>query len=100
MRIRAGFVSNSSSSSFVLGKCYMTEEQGRDFIEFIENHRLCYSDWNSEDFSQGNKFFEETYIDYNNDYYFHGTVDYRDAECVTKFLEKIGVKKDYIVFGD
>lgn len=35
MKIRSGFVSNSSSSSFVLDKDMMTEEQ----IELVKNYR-------------------------------------------------------------
>jgi len=37
MRIRQGFISNSSSSSFVIAKSYMTEEQIKEFRDHINN---------------------------------------------------------------
>lgn len=36
MKIRYGFVSNSSSSSFCIAKCYMTEKQMDEMRKFID----------------------------------------------------------------
>lgn len=35
MKIRNGFVSNSSSSSFCIAKCYMTQEQVEEFRRIL-----------------------------------------------------------------
>ena len=37
MKIRTGFISNSSSSSFVISKHFMTDEQIKEFNEFKNN---------------------------------------------------------------
>ena len=81
MKIRNGFVSNSSSSSFVIQKQDITEEQ----IDKIKNH-IAYSDKKGWDFGD-----DEWEI-------------YEDEECISgstivdnfnmkKFLKRIGVKK-------
>lgn len=43
-KIRAGFVSNSSSSSFVLLKSKLTEQQIEDVRAWVELHNKCASD--------------------------------------------------------
>ena len=35
MKIINGFISNSSSSSFVIAKCYMTKEQIKEFGDML-----------------------------------------------------------------
>ena len=37
MKIRTGYVSNSSSSSFCIAKCYMNEEQIQQFREYLNS---------------------------------------------------------------
>lgn len=76
MKVRNGFVSNSSSSSFCLGKNYMTLEQIRLFSEWLKNR-------------------EEDSNIYEQKYYFLGELDHYDEELLD-YLEKIGVDKEYI----
>lgn len=90
MKIRSGFVSNSSSASFVILKSNLTERQlkqirsapayakrlGMDFIEEYENWRV------QED--------ENVIL---------GTTT-MDNFCFAEFLTKIGVNWDYIGWDD
>jgi len=92
MKIRNGFVSNSSSSSFVVGKAYMTPEQISKFGTFIarqEDGR--YDDEEDED----EVFHEETCL-YEEDYYFQGRLDNCDYDKVVSFLKEIGVDQKYV----
>jgi len=85
MKIRNGFVSNSSSCSFVIGKEYMTDEQINLFRDFIEN-----------EIKKDGYYERETYI-HDNKYYFVGDLDINeDEEKIIKFLESIGVEGDKI----
>jgi hypothetical protein len=76
MKIRNGFVSNSSSSSFCIAKCYMTNEQ-------ITKFRKMLSDNSSE--------FYETYIVETN-LYFQGKIDQSDV-IISKFIDKNNLSK-------
>ena len=40
MKTRNGFVSNSSTSSFVIAKSYMTPQQIKEFIKILENNEM------------------------------------------------------------
>lgn len=79
MKLRSGFVSNSSSSSFVIGKAYMTPEQIKQFKLFLSGNRFNYD---------GDTCIVES------DYYFNGRVSYHDD--VLEFLKSIGVDPDHI----
>ena len=90
MKIRSGFVSNSSSSSFVVSKHYVSDYQ----LEQIQNHieeaeRLgmkFYTDpWSIEVDEKGGTISGSTNMD-NFDMY--------------DFLFKIGVPLDKVEFGD
>jgi hypothetical protein len=82
MKIRTGFVSNSSSQSFVIAKCYMTEEQVKQF-----------GDWLSK-MQDADEPLYETYID-ENDYYFMGEKSQHEGR-ITEFLNKIGIDQKYV----
>lgn len=77
MKIRVGFVSNSSSSSFVIAKCYMNKEQIEKFKEFLKE--------NSENFG------EETWIR-ETELYFQGELSNHD-ELVMVFLDELGLSE-------
>ncbi len=96
MKIRTGFVSNSSSSSFVVGKGYMTNEQVQQFSEYLTKVQT----WVSEGFDEeGNDWSEDTYID-DCQYYFLCKVSIHDGGRILGFLTSIGVDTEYIERGD
>jgi len=78
MKIRVGFVSNSSSSSFVLDKDGMTIEQLHDFRKLISE---------AENESGG-----DTYI-YESDRHFHGNLSMHN-EKIPAFLRKNNLTAD------
>jgi hypothetical protein len=87
MKIRNSFVSNSSSSSFIIKKCYLTPEQ----IEYIRDHK------------QHGLYFG---IDYSDDYWAITEDDSSisgytsmDNFDMSEFLDKIGVK-GHIEWGE
>ncbi len=80
MKIRTGFVSNSSSQSFCIAKCYMTDEQIKKF-----------GDWLCEDREEP---LYETYIG-ESDFYFQGEMSQHEGR-VGEFLRSIGVDSKYI----
>lgn len=86
MKVRIGFVSNSSSSSFVLGKSYMTPEQIKKFSKFMKN----YYDRNNYD--------DETSIG-ETEFYFQGTISHHN-DTVRDFLDGIGVDSRYISYHE
>jgi len=75
MKIRNGFVSNSSSSSFVLGKAHLSEEQILMFQEEMDSI-------NDDNGGEGCVF--ET------KYYFHGEVSHHN-EVLNRVIEDIGI---------
>ncbi len=83
MKVRMGFVSNSSSSSFVLCKAHMTKEQIKAMSKWVDKYDE--GEWGdgSPQESVG---------------HFFGAVSYH-AE-LEKFLDTIGVKKEAIDMGD
>ena len=84
MKIRKGFVSNSSSSSFVIGKNFMSEESIAAFRDVIKR-------------SESEGYDDETFIS-EGKYYFHGEVSQHD-EFIIDFLNSVDVMK-YVEFGD
>lgn len=100
MKIRTGFVSNSSSSSFVIGKYFMTEEQIKKFHDLIEKFDeaadLNYNDDPIE--------FEDwvimpndgTYIT-EDDKYFFGEISNEHYEVMYDFMQKNKLGTKYSV---
>ena len=80
MKIRTSFVSNSSSCSFVIAKCYMTDKQ-------ITKFGL----WLAEDKEEP---LYETYIN-ESDFYFQGEMSQHESR-VGEFLRSIGVDSKHI----
>jgi hypothetical protein len=85
MKIRQGFVSNSSSCSFIIPKKFLTEPQ----LDLIRNHQTCgeeYADdwpWELEESDDSIK--GETIM---------ANFDF------PAYLEKIGVKREHIKIED
>ncbi len=81
MKIRLGFVSNSSSASFVIGKNFMTKKQIEEFstwaIRFNED--------------------EDTYESYihEDEYYFFGEISIHESVKIKDFLKNIKVNPKY-----
>lgn len=89
MKTRNGFVSNSSSSSFVISKHFISAyqlEQIRNHVEVAKEMGLDYS--------------EEGWSISENEHEVKGYT-FMDNFDMTEFLEKIGVKDEHIhISGD
>jgi hypothetical protein len=99
MKIRNGFISNSSSSSFVIGKMFMTPEQLNQFNNWRPQ-------FDSSTFTTINDI--RTVDDYEMEYgtilleaddYFYGEIDNYAVEIYKDFLISIGVNPKHIAFG-
>jgi len=116
MKVRGGFVSNSSSCSFVIGKAYMTEEQIKKFQEFIHLFdELVGYNFDDEKLSEvldkadlrhitkdevmnsvkADDFFEGI-TPFDTTYYFVGELDDHIVPPLVRFLKTIGVDEKYI----
>lgn len=84
MKIRTGFVSNSSSSSFVIRKSYLTVEQ----IEKIKNHL--------EVAEKNNNCYRWTIIDNPDLIHGYTVMDNFDMQ---EFLELIGVDMEHVIWN-
>jgi hypothetical protein len=103
MKVRMGFVSNSSSSSFVICKVLMTEEQIRQFSEMVDKF-----DEEDEEFIKefmGDEYdgepcdLEFGFDEYTN--YFTGHGDSYYTGPLSEFLLKIGITDNKLYeFGD
>jgi hypothetical protein len=84
MKIRQGFVSNSSSSSFVIAKCYIPDDKYDDFIERLEEI--------TDEVSEEMFYFDET------EYYIMGDVS-NHTTLFTDLIEELKLD-DFVGFGD
>lgn len=115
MKIRSSFVSNSSSSSFVLGKHFMTEEQIEEFREWIGKYKMetaadnyirmhgqyfmtkeqieAFREWISRRvvITSG-----DTYV-IEHEYYFRGNVNFIQYAEVQDKLDKLGINREHYV---
>jgi len=93
MKIRNGFVSNSSSSSFTISKKHLTEKQ----IEQIKNYHLGWRDFTEEEIEnvefQYYNYPEWDIYETDEDVFGHTIMDNFD---IGSFLEKIGIDKKFI----
>jgi hypothetical protein len=105
MKIRHGFVSNSSSSSFVIAKSHMNEEQithFSNFIGFLEKLKGDEDDGIVEFVLEDIKYnisFCDGNIPEETNYYFMGTIDQSMIEPIHMFLKNIGIDSKYYEFG-
>jgi len=87
MKIRHGFVSNSSSSSFCLAKCQLTKEQlnkVRDVLREVREFGESY-------LTEGRNFFLG-----RADYHYRDSRDHR----LHDILVELGIPEDQFEFGD
>lgn len=88
MKTRFGFVSNSSSSSFCIAKCYMSEKQIDGFRKVLDEFKKRQSD-------EDEAFDDETNIR-ETDRYFVGALSIND-ELIHEFLANKLDKKSYAI---
>jgi len=84
MKVRTGFVSNSSSSSFVLDKCGMTDEQVSGLNKWLKKVS------NEED---DNCITETTK-------HFFGRISYHNNPSIIEIMDILGIDKTLFEEGD
>ena len=90
MKVRTGFVSNSSSSSFVINKYYLSDYQ----IEQIKNHMKISKENNSDFYDE-----MDAWSITENENSVRGYTS-MDNFNMAEFLQEIGVAKEAIKFDD
>lgn len=88
MKFRCDFVTNSSSSSFIINKKCLTQNQ----IKAIENHETL-----GEKMGMYN--FDEPWDIYQNEKYIKGST-FMDNFDMDSFLQKIDINSDRVHWGD
>ena len=94
MKIRNGFVSNSSSASFVIKKENLTECQ----VEDIKNHRDVCKRYDAPSWA-GEWYVEWGYDIFENDNEIWGSTNMDNFDMLY-FLKCIGVEREYIDWRD
>lgn len=98
MKIRVGFVSNSSSCSFCIAKCYMTPEAIAELQRISQKSADVNGMPYSERTEEEHRYYSEEGCINETDLYFFGTVSMHFAA-----LEEFGARKDikkFISWGD
>lgn len=101
MKVRIGFVSNSSSSSYVLPKFVVNKEQIEHIVDhynyskiLIKKHKFKKDQWGSYDVLG---YLDEWNVTINDDYILlHTSMDNFDMHG---FLELIGINEKYIIYA-
>ena len=96
MKSRKGFVSNSSSSSFVISKEFLTDSQIALIRHYLE-HCEDYGVYNETEYD-GQKFSFETWFIEENHTHIGATV-FMDNFYMHEYLEKIGVDMEKVKWG-
>jgi hypothetical protein len=99
MKIRNGFVSNSSSSSFVIGKNFMTPAQIAEFHELVGKFIESVASEIDEPIEFNEyiiEYDEGTYI-YEDDKYFFGEIGNNHYEAMYEFMQKNKLSEKYSV---
>lgn len=91
MRIRNGFVSNSSSSSFVINKSDLTEVQILQIIDYKNQAKILGLNCSVNDYDYWEISEDETFV------YGQTPMDNFDME---EFLYKIGINSTFIQWKD
>jgi len=82
MKIRCGFVSNSSSSSFVIKKHYLSQQQ----IDGIKNHATCGIEYANKDYWEITETEDEI----------QGSTFMDNFNIYSYMYVKLGIKKEHI----
>jgi len=100
MKLRTGFVSNSSSSSFVIGKYFMTQKQIEEFSALVKLFGQANYDNDVEVPIEFKDYLieadENTYIN-EDDKYFYGTIGHVHYETMIQFMHKYNLETKYSV---
>jgi 4-aminobutyrate aminotransferase-like enzyme len=105
MKIRTGFVSNSSSSSFVIGKYFMTLEQIEEMQGLANKLNMSrtgdYPDDSPEMAYKGViiDYDDNTYVDETQNY-FYGEIGHYHEDVILRFMEVHNFDEDKYVLAE